>query len=278
MKILNGDGAEIGPLEEPAIAMLISEGAITADAYVLRPEAGLLPITQVEAFAAALICIDGHPLAKKLIAEETLETSFAGWLAQLFRDATTGTLEVESGGESTKIYVLEGMPMFAEGGALEDTLGRLLIRSGRLTEEQVDSAIEHYLEHHDTYKRIGEVLIELGMCTTEEISTALHQQTLEKVVRCFGLTNPQCRLVKDDAVKRMPRFACSTRSLLEEGIARHYSGDRLERLIESVSNEMGHAIASDELVPALLGDLEERTPPPDDDEDGALADAFEDRV
>src|SRR5688572_21588704 len=58
--IRNGDGEEIGPASSQTIAVMISEGAITADAFVVKGD-GLLPISQVPRFAEALGKVSSDP-------------------------------------------------------------------------------------------------------------------------------------------------------------------------------------------------------------------------
>jgi hypothetical protein len=52
-------------------------------------------------------------------------------LVDLGERAETGILEIRSDGVCTSIHLNRGSPVFAEGGALHDTLGRLLLRRGR---------------------------------------------------------------------------------------------------------------------------------------------------
>ncbi len=204
---------------------------------------------------------------------------FAGVLVELWRRGQTGVLEVKASDIVTTIYLLDGTPMFESNGTLADTLGRLLIRMGRITEDQLEKAIEHYMERYEgTNKRVGEVLIELGFVTPDQISEALHIQTREKILSCFQWTELEYQLEKDDeVVKRMPRFACPVPALLEDGIRRFYDPTRLEHVRQGLLSEHPH-LRPDQVAGALAGrpdddDLELELP--DGDEEEAMADAFD---
>ncbi len=327
--IRNGDGAEVGPCSGQTIAVLISEGVITADACVIS-DSGLLPITQVPTFAKALGKVDdaspASVLATKLFTsdlvamdgaeplelndlEDPIERSetlsvdlpgsttsgtleevlgpehtivdpwFAGVLIELWRRSETVVLEVEANDVLTTIYMLEGTPMFASNGTLTDTLGRLLIRMGRITEDQLEQAIEHFIENYEgTNKRVGEVLIELDMVTPEQISEALHIQTREKILSCFQWTHLRYSIKRDpESVKRMPRFSCPVPYLLEDGIRRYYDEGRIDQVVEGLAHcYPGVEIARDRVAELLAGDPEhQQLEMPDDDDEGALADAFD---
>jgi hypothetical protein len=57
-------------------------------------------------------------------------------LVALRAHGDSGVLEVHGGGVCTRILLRAGVPVFAEGGALRETLGRMLLRRGALTEPE----------------------------------------------------------------------------------------------------------------------------------------------
>jgi hypothetical protein len=165
-----------------------------------------------------------------------IDPDFAGLLAALYRRSETCVLDVEASGVATKIYVVKGLPAFATNGTIGDTLGRLLIRMGRITEEQLEEAVEHLIgRYQGANKRIGEVLVELGMITPHEVADALMIQTREKILSCFQWTDPRYTLARDDSfVKKIPRFDCQVPPLILEGIRRYYDVSRIERVLGSL--------------------------------------------
>ena len=99
----------------------------------------------------------------------------------------SGVLEVRGGGVCTRVLMRDGAPVFAEGGALRETLGRMLLRRGALTEVEYIRVIERMTERliENEATRMGEVLVELGLLTPQDVVDALSIQVREKVIRCF---------------------------------------------------------------------------------------------
>ena len=98
-----------------------------------------------------------------------------------------GVLEVRSEGVFTRIYFRDGSIVSAEGGSLRETLGRMLLRRGALSEADYVRVIERMTEQliHNEQQRMGEVLVELGLLTADEVWEALSSQVAEKIAACF---------------------------------------------------------------------------------------------
>ena len=89
--------------------------------------------------------------------------------------AATGQLEVASEGVHTLLYFVEGQLVYAEGGTLSDTLGRVLTREGTLTREQYVEVLQQMtdalVEHEEM--RFGEVAIRLGYLSPQQVTEGL---------------------------------------------------------------------------------------------------------
>jgi tetratricopeptide (TPR) repeat protein len=117
----------------------------------------------------------------------------AAALIHLARDGETGVLEVDSDELHARIFLRGGAAVSAEGGSLRETLGRMLLRHGALSEADYTRVIERMTERvmANEHQRMGEVLVELGLLTGEEVHAALRDQVFEKVTACFQWSNPQ---------------------------------------------------------------------------------------
>jgi DNA-binding response OmpR family regulator/tetratricopeptide (TPR) repeat protein len=114
--------------------------------------------------------------------------AFAAELLQLARTRETGVLDVKAGTVRMRIFVQGGAVVSAEGGSLRETLGRMLLRRGDLAEADYVRVIERMTEKvmANEHQRMGEVLVELGLLSHEEVHRALQAQVFEKVSACFG--------------------------------------------------------------------------------------------
>jgi hypothetical protein len=100
-------------------------------------------------------------------------------------EARSGVLEVRAEGVRTFLYLLRGALVFAEEESIGETLGRLLVRQKKLTQEQYVQIIERMTEgiFDNEQLRFGEVAVELGFLSAEEVERALADQVRWKIIR-----------------------------------------------------------------------------------------------
>lgn len=106
---------------------------------------------------------------------------------ELRDNCATGELDVRGEGRRTLIRFAEGRIVMAEGGSLRESLGRILLRKGELSEDDYVRVIERMTEHVYEHEpvRMGEVLVELGLFAPEEVFEALRDHLAEKIVAAF---------------------------------------------------------------------------------------------
>jgi DNA-binding response OmpR family regulator len=116
----------------------------------------------------------------------------AAALLELANQRETGVLEVQSEALHTRVFLRAGAAVSAEGGSLRETLGRMLLRHGVLSERDYTRVIERMTEKliANEHQRMGEVLVEFGLLTGEEVHHALREQVLEKLTACFSWPRP----------------------------------------------------------------------------------------
>ena len=124
------------------------------------------------------------------VAVGTAPLGLAAALLQLARDRETGVLEVCGEQVRTRILLRAGVPVSVEGGSLRETLGRMLLRRGQLDEADYVRVIERMTQKlvANEQQRLGEVLVELGLLSGEEVHRALEAQLFEKITACFHWT------------------------------------------------------------------------------------------
>ena len=85
----------------------------------------------------------------------------------------TGRLEVERRNGSGRVYFRDGEVYYAESTKSKERLGRKLTRSGWVTDRQLKRAV---VEHEQTGRRVGEILVEHGAVEEEQIDWAVRSQ------------------------------------------------------------------------------------------------------
>jgi tetratricopeptide (TPR) repeat protein len=161
---------------------------------------------------------------------------FPELLVALHAAGETGVLEVRAAGVRTDVTLRRGSPVFAEGGQLRQTLGRLLLRRGEISEQDYVRVIERMTEQliRNETVRMGEVLVELGILTSAEVYEALERQIREKILDCFQWPELECAFRPLDAAPedlapfRVPPVA----ALVLEGVKAHFDAERLRPILE----------------------------------------------
>lgn len=106
-------------------------------------------------------------------------------LIALKREKSTGTLFITTPHFTKNIHIRDGDAVFASSSLKEDRLGRLLVREGRITEEQYNSSFD--LLQKTTGKRHGAILVEHGFITPDELVWAVKYQAREIIRSLFLL-------------------------------------------------------------------------------------------
>ncbi len=104
----------------------------------------------------------------------------------------TGLLKITIADTQTFVYLKAGEPIFAEEGSAGETLGRLLLRQQRLTQEQYLEVLSKMTDalFFNEQIRFGETAVELGYLTEKQVETALRDQVRWKIVRCMQADEP----------------------------------------------------------------------------------------
>lgn len=166
------------------------------------------------------------------------ETGFAPLvhhLSAIARDTATGTLEVRGDGLCTRVFFENGTAVSAEGGSLRETLGRMLLRTGDLSEEDYVRVIDRMTEQifENEQLRMGEVLIEFGLLSQDAVNEALAHQVAEKVTSCFQWRDTTTTFDPDDipAETGEPLEIAPTAQLVLAGLRLYVTGDEIREAL-----------------------------------------------
>ena len=199
-----------------------------------RPDAVLpRPLDAAKLAIAIHECLQAGASASE--EDAALGISLAELLIDLKRRRACEVLELRAVGVCTSIYLREGDPIFAEGGSLQETLGRQLVRRGAIGQDDYVRVVERMTEgviHHQSL-RLGEVLVELGLLTPAEVYDALALQVREKIVACFQWESFAYELHEAlDEPEDLGIYQCPpAEALVLAGIRSHYGPERLEPVL-----------------------------------------------
>lgn len=146
----------------------------------------------------------------------------------------TGILTLQSELDTVTITFHQGMVVGAESveKKLEDRLGRVLVKRGTITEENLERALETQKE---TLQRLGYVLVKYNFIQPEELRAALLQQIQQIIFRLFRWKEGYYHFRQEKTVHydRENISPLSAENILMEGVRMIDEWPNIEKLIES---------------------------------------------
>ncbi|HEU4521612.1 MAG TPA: DUF4388 domain-containing protein [Thermoanaerobaculia bacterium] len=110
------------------------------------------------------------------------ETTVPDLFRSIIRSSETAILSLDAIGRNDVIYFNEGRMIFASSTDPDMGLAETLLRSGELSVEQYDRAMERLV----VSRRIGSLLMELGYLKPDELSRAVERQTSAIVLNAMS--------------------------------------------------------------------------------------------
>lgn len=112
------------------------------------------------------------------------------------RGYKTGRLTLQKPGDRAELYFQTGKLVYANHFNQEERLGDMLVRMGRITQEQCNIALR--IQHtQEPNKPLGMILINRGMVSSEEINKSVRMQIEEITYSLFGWSDGDFRFEPD---------------------------------------------------------------------------------
>jgi hypothetical protein len=126
------------------------------------------------------------------------EVPLAAVLIEALNQRATGVLTVSHGGGASRLFVRDGIPVGAQSFGGFNPLGRVLLAAGAI---DVDVLGQSLTEMARSGRQQGEVLIEMGAVTSEQVDRALTEQQAAYLSEVASLTSGRFSF---DAVAPVP--------------------------------------------------------------------------
>ena len=107
-------------------------------------------------------------------------------LEQLRQKKATGTLILSSSGLKKCIYFKIGQIVYATSSSSQDRLGDVLVKTGKLTRENLEYATELHKKNLGL-KKLGAILVENGLISSKDLFGGLKAQVKEIICSLFLL-------------------------------------------------------------------------------------------
>jgi hypothetical protein len=112
------------------------------------------------------------------------KTPLAEILATVSRYGVPGVLELEHEGVVKRVYLFDGDIIFATSTDRGESLGDYLVRTGEITEEQLEQSSEELTNSPGA--RHGEILVKMGFLERKKLGAAVRKQVQEILWSLFN--------------------------------------------------------------------------------------------
>jgi hypothetical protein len=135
--------------------------------------------------------------------------------AELHRKAATGCLSVATP-RKRSIFFEKGQPVYARSSVPGERLGELLVRTSKLTQQQLAAAIAKT----GPEQKLGTVLVDNGLIGPLELIEGLKLQVTEIVLAVFSLERGEFKFEPQYVDKDLTKLPLKLESVLSEGSTR----------------------------------------------------------
>lgn len=137
-----------------------------------------------------------------------------------------------------RVFIHRGSSFYVQGGAVEETLGRVLVHLGKLSEAEHEQLLA---EAGKDYGRLEESLIQGNRLPPHEIHAGLARQTELKIKRCFAWSKGYylfSELEESAILAKHVVHELSPEKLLLEGVREFYPLARIEREFAGIEKKI----------------------------------------
>lgn len=166
-----------------------------------------------------------------------------GLLRELYVGRRNGTLHFVKGSEEQSIRVHRGHIVNARTNRMQDRLGEILVRHGRLSEEDLGRATEVVIRDK---KRLGEVLVELGLLDQSGLENAVALRVREMLAKVFTWDEGTFRFEEEEDAPGELTLRLSTGELILEAVRAIRDPDVVRYALGDMSRVL--ALSSDPLL------------------------------
>ncbi len=152
-------------------------------------------------------------------------TPFPSLLAHVARGGWTGSLLLRRDQVKKIVFAMDGIPCAVKSNLLYECLGRILVREGRITEQQCEQSVTRLKSEG---RLQGEILVEMGALAPEDVEPALRRQFETKLFDVFAWNQGLYRF-RDGSTAQDVRMQPVTGpiALVYDGVRRAYPSDRI---------------------------------------------------
>ncbi len=162
----------------------------------------------------------------------SLQTMHSGDLLQWCgTNLKTGTLRLRRGPIEKQLFFKGGRLFSSTSNSPQESLGQFLIRSGKITEEELFKAL---VQQDRIHEPLGQILIQQGQLTEEDLKQLLRAKTEETIYDCFLWNDGEFVFEDDKLPAKIPiSLPLDLTGVILEGVRRTDEWQRIRELFPS---------------------------------------------
>ena len=177
--------------------------ALTANAVLQKP----VPLAKLLEVVAAHTGNTRPPTKSARSSRGSRKSALTGTLEELPTGAllhqlhglrATGVLRVQSGKRKKQVQLREGAPIAVRSNLVQETLGNLLLASGKISEDVLHSSLMRVKRGEGLQ---GQILKAMHMLDEADLARALRQQAQEKLLELFAWESAKFEFVQGARLK-----------------------------------------------------------------------------
>ncbi|MDP8255917.1 MAG: response regulator [Candidatus Alcyoniella australis] len=186
----------------------------------------------------------------------TAQFSALDCLLWMHNSALTGTYVQTQRNVHRTVYVLEGYPVYVASNLLSETLGKILLANGKISDEDLTRASTTAKQSNSP---LSSILRKLGMLDANEITKALLSETHQRLINTIGWFDGEYQISEDSSwIEKIKRPKVPLEQLVYESIKRHYSHERISAALKPALSLSVEKIPEKlDMVPLIQWDIEE---------------------
>jgi CheY-like chemotaxis protein len=168
--------------------------------------------------------------AKRGISGTLERIPFPAVLHHLHGLRATGVLQLASAKKRKWIQLREGYPVAVRSNLVRETLGHLLVRTGRITPTVLEEC-RRQMELEE--RRQGEILVAMEVLSEDEVAAVLREQAEEKLFEVFAWTSGEFRFERASRLQRANVLGVTRTpaSLIVRGVRSRFPLERIDRYL-----------------------------------------------
>ncbi|UCD84573.1 MAG: DnaJ domain-containing protein [Deltaproteobacteria bacterium] len=163
------------------------------------------------------------------------EIPFPEIMHSLYIRKRTGVLRLENDRINKEIFFRDGYPVFVRSNILNETLGRLLLKQGKISQEVYETTLKKMAIGK---KKQGSILLEMGHLTPQELYDAIQFQVKYRIFDCFGWDQGKYNFTeRNDFFEEITIYEFNPAWIINQGIQQKFNQKRLQEIMKSQLNK-----------------------------------------